>query len=185
MRIESRIWKSWYAHTIVLCICSFVLLFGSVDSGHGQGWSELSIRLLSDGAFAVVEISEGGKKTKHCPHHDHNGKLDEEQLIYVIGTIDAETWVDSANKAIAKKHLAKHYDAFIKKTRKDGLKDKVNINTAELTELVRLPHVGPFLAVKITEYRNSHSRFVSFEELREIEGIGSETFNAIRHYVKL
>lgn len=185
MHIKSRIWKLLYARIIVFCICSFVLLLGSADVTHCQGWSDLSIRLLSDESFAVIEYAEGGKKTKHCPHHDHNGKLDEEQLIYVIGTIDAETWVDSANKMIAKKHLAKHYDAFIRKARKEGLADKININTAKLTELVRLPHVGPFLAVKITEYRNSHSRFVSIEELRGIEGIGSETFNAIRHYVKL
>ena len=170
---------------IVFCVCSFILLFGYVDTTSSQGWSELSIRLLSDEAFAVVEIAEGGKKTKHCPHHDHNGELDEEQLIYVLGTLDAENWIDSDNQVIAKKHLVRHYDAFIRKVRKEGLADKVNINSAKLTELVRLPHVGPFLAVKIVEYRDSHSRFGSIEELRRIEGIGSETFNAIRHYVKL
>jgi len=151
----------------------------------GQQWSDLKARLLSDGAFAVIEITEGGKKTKHCPHHDHNGDLDWEQLIYVLGTFGDEEWIELKHKPIAKKHLTKHYDTFIKRTKKEGLKDKINVNTAKLTSLVRLPHVGPYLAVRILEHRNTRSRFRSMEDLREVEGLGSETFNAIRHYVKL
>ena len=183
----SAISASWVLRRFMMVVvtCFFLGAFAYVDTVNGQGWSELSIRLLDDAAFAVVEVAEGGKKVKHCPHHDHNGRLDYEQLIYVLGTIDAEVWISSRNRVTAKQHLDRHYSAFIKRARKAALKDKVNINTARLTELVRLPHIGPFLAVKMVQHRDRISRFGSLEELRRIEGIGSETFNAIRHYLKL
>ncbi len=54
-----------------------------------QTWSAGKISLLPDSSFALVEI-EKGKKVRHCPHHDANGTLDEEQLIYVLGNFDDE-----------------------------------------------------------------------------------------------
>ncbi|MBW2570202.1 MAG: hypothetical protein JRE47_12780, partial [Deltaproteobacteria bacterium] len=72
-----------------------------------QGWSDITIHLLSDSSFAVVEVKEG-KKIRHCPHHDLNGEIDEEQLIYVLGTLEGETWLYQENKEIAKKHLESH-----------------------------------------------------------------------------
>jgi len=177
--------KSQQVALAAVCLCLSVLILGSAEDIRGQGWSELKVRLLSRSAFAVIENAEGGRTIKHCPHHDHNGDLDIEQLIYVLGTFERETWFDSENRKIAKKHLTKHYDVFSKRIGKEGLKDKLSINTSKLTDLVRLPHVGPVLAVRIVEYRNAHSRFRSIEDLREIDGIGGGTFDSIRHYVRL
>lgn len=60
---------------------------------------------------------------------------------------------------------------------------KKNINKARLTELVTLPQVGPVLAIKINEYRNTHNLYVTIEDIMKVEGIGPVTFNAIRHYI--
>jgi len=162
-----------------------VLINGAVGYAYGQGWSDLKIRLLPDASFAIVELVEGGKKIKHCPHHDNSGDLDIEQLIYVIGTFEDEKWKETKNRKLARKHLHKHYDTLIKRLRREGLEEKININRAKLSDLVRLPHIGPALAVQIIDYREAHSRFGSVEELKEVEGLGSATFNAIRYYVKL
>ena len=59
----------------------------------------------------------------------------------------------------------------------------VDINRAGLTELVILPNIGPVIAVKIVEYRNMHGLFESIEDIKKVEGIGSGTFNAVRHYI--
>lgn len=96
------------------------------------------------------------------------------------GTIDRETWIDPANKAIARNHLEKHYNKFIKK----GLKKPVIINSDSLTELVALPQIGPVLAVKIVEYRNTNSGYQTIEDIKKIEGIGQGIFDAIRYYIK-
>ncbi len=172
-----------------LCVIFFgmfvALFLWSENSGICQGWPDLTIRLLPDSSFAVVESGEAGKKLRHCAHHDLNGKLDEEQLIYVLGTLDKETWLDPKNSEAAKKHLENHYDKFITKIMKKGLQGTVDINRAGLTELVVLPHIGPVLAVKIVEYRNMHGLFEAIEDIKKVEGIGSSTFNAVRHYISV
>ena len=165
----------------------FLGVFALFLCGNGPGicqeWSDLTIRLLPDSSFAIVESGEAGKKLRHCPHHDLNGKLDEEQLIYVLGTLERETRLDLKNSNAAKKHLENHYDKFITKIMKKGLQGTVDINRAGLTELVILPNIGPVIAVKIVEYRNMHGLFESIEDIKKVEGIGSGTFNAVRHYI--
>ncbi len=157
-------------YTFLFCLSAFLLC--GENSGRCQGWSEIKTRLLPDSCFAVVVLKKG-QKIRCCPHHDSNGKLDEEQLIYVLGTLDNETWVDQATKEAARKHLKKHYNKFIAKVMKKELHDSVNINKARLTKLVALPQIGPVLAVKIVEYRKSVSSFEKTEQIKKVEGIGS------------
>ena len=167
-----------------------LILFGVLSlviwcegTGRCQGWPDIKTRLLSDSCFAVVEADKPGGRIRHCPHHDLNGKIDEEQLIFVLGTLGLETWLDPKNKEIAGKHLEKHYSRFMTKVRNRELHEPLNINDASLTELVALPQLGPVLAVKIVEYRNAHSIYVTIEDIKKVEGIGQGTFNAIRHYI--
>ncbi len=184
--------KKWYSifnisngRFITFCVIlfsAFVLVFGSISSGMCQGWPDIKVRLLPDDSFAVVEY-DAATQMRHCPHHDQNGKLDQEQLIYVLGTLDQETWLDHKHKKAAKKHLEKHYNKFKAKNQKRGLQSPVDINKARLTELVALPRVGPVLAVKINEYKNKHNIYVAVEDIMKVEGIGPGTFNAIRHYI--
>lgn len=159
-----------------------VFLFLDAGSGFCREWSAEKISLLPDSSFALVEI-EKGKKIRHCPHHDAQGTLDEEQLIYVLGNFDSEIWVDQANREIAEKHLTQHYDKFMTKAMQDGLRQPININQANLAELVTLPRVGPVLAVRIIKYRESVATFTGIEDIKKVEGIGSATFNAIRFYI--
>ena len=49
----------------------------------------------------------------------------------------------------------------------------VNINTADVKELMKLEGVGRKVAEKIVEYREHHGRFQKPEEIRKVEGIGS------------
>lgn len=62
---------------------------------------------------------------------------------------------------------------------------KVNINTAGLEELQRLPGIGPALAERILEYRQEHGRFGSVEELEEVKGIGPKKLEKMRPFVSL
>ncbi|MEK7714652.1 MAG: helix-hairpin-helix domain-containing protein [candidate division NC10 bacterium] len=51
--------------------------------------------------------------------------------------------------------------------------DPVNINTADVKELMKLEGVGRKVAEKIVEYREHRGRFQKPEEIRKVEGIGS------------
>ena len=174
--------KRTLSNYCLLLFSVLVLFVLSESSAICQGWTDLRIRLLPDSSFAVIE-AKAGEKIRHCPHHDSNGKIDEEQLIYVLGTIDRETWIYPKNEEVAKKHLENHYDKFIAKVMKKGLQDSVNINKAKLTELIALTRIGPVLAVKIVEYRNMHGLLEKVEDIRKLQGIGTGTFNAIKHNI--
>ena len=49
----------------------------------------------------------------------------------------------------------------------------VNINTADVKELMKLEGVGRRVAEKIVEYRDTHGPFKKPEELRKVEGVGN------------
>jgi competence protein ComEA len=49
----------------------------------------------------------------------------------------------------------------------------VNINTADVKELMKLEGVSRRVAEKIVEYRDTHGPFKKPEELRKVEGVGN------------
>ncbi|KLU66035.1 ComE operon protein 1 [Desulfosporosinus acididurans] len=53
---------------------------------------------------------------------------------------------------------------------------KININTAGVTELDKLPGVGPALAGRIVQYRTEHGLFSQPEDLQNVSGIGAKTY---------
>lgn len=176
--------KNGFTIRCLIILIVFVLICFDQNVGLCLGWPDIKTKLLPDKSFAVVE-SDVGTRIRHCAHHDLNGNLHTEQLIYVLGTIDKEIWLNSKLKKVAKKHLEKHYDRFKTLAMKKELTAPVNINEASLAELVLLPQIGPVLAVKIVEYRNANGMFMTIEDIKKIDGIGRGIYYAIQHYISL
>lgn len=61
----------------------------------------------------------------------------------------------------------------------------VNINVASAQELDALNGIGPVLAERIIEYRESNGSFQSVDELSEVSGIGSALLEQLREQVTL
>lgn len=57
---------------------------------------------------------------------------------------------------------------------------KVNINTADSTQLQTLNGVGPATAQKIIDYRTMNGRFTSIEDIKNVSGIGDKTFEKLK-----
>lgn len=55
----------------------------------------------------------------------------------------------------------------------------VNLNTAGLDELMKLPRVGPVLAERIVQWRTDHGAFTSTEGLDAVPGIGPAMLEAL------
>lgn len=61
-----------------------------------------------------------------------------------------------------------------------GSSGKININTADATELQQLSGVGPSLSERIVEYRQANGKFKSIEDLQNVSGIGKTRFANIK-----
>lgn len=51
--------------------------------------------------------------------------------------------------------------------------EKININTADLSELQELPGIGETLALRIIQYREENGPFTDILQLKNVEGIGN------------
>jgi len=59
----------------------------------------------------------------------------------------------------------------------------LDVNRANQRDFERLPGIGPVLARRIVEYRESRGAFHDIEQLRRVKGIGKKTFEGIRAFV--
>ncbi len=59
----------------------------------------------------------------------------------------------------------------------------ININTANLSQLLELPGVGNSTAQKILDYRNENGKFKSIDDIKNVSGIGDSKFNNIKNYI--
>jgi competence protein ComEA len=59
----------------------------------------------------------------------------------------------------------------------------ININTANLEELDSLPGIGPAIAQRIIDYRETNGNFARIEDITEVSGIGEATFAKIKDMI--
>ncbi len=59
----------------------------------------------------------------------------------------------------------------------------VNINSASVSQLVKLPGIGPKKARRIVETRKRLGRFKRVEDIMKVKGIGEKTFLKLRKFI--
>lgn len=59
----------------------------------------------------------------------------------------------------------------------------ININTATQAELETLPGIGPVIAQRIIEYRETNGPFATIEDVQNVPGIGPDTFEKIKNLI--
>lgn len=68
-----------------------------------------------------------------------------------------------------------------KQTLKPGT---IDINTANEEDLKKLPRIGPAMAKRIVEYRDTHGPFRKVNDLTKVKGIGNKTLEKLKIYLK-
>lgn len=61
----------------------------------------------------------------------------------------------------------------------------LDINAADLEQLMTLPGIGSTYAQRIIEYRQVHGDFTDIQELLNVEGIGQKRLDAISDYITI
>ncbi len=62
---------------------------------------------------------------------------------------------------------------------------RVDLNSAEATDLEALPGIGPAIAGRIVAWREEHGRFTSVEDLLAVSGIGEKMLAGLRDRVRV
>ncbi|MGL4361967.1 MAG: helix-hairpin-helix domain-containing protein [Cellulosilyticaceae bacterium] len=74
------------------------------------------------------------------------------------------------------------YDNTDNSSKETGL---VNINIAAQAELETLPGIGQAKALQIINYRESSGKFEKIEDLMNVTGIGTKTFETLKPFIKV
>ena len=62
---------------------------------------------------------------------------------------------------------------------------KVDINSANKDELVKIRGIGSKLAQRIIDYRVLHGPFLKIKDIVNVSGIGKKKFEAIKDFLKI
>ncbi len=120
---------------------------------------------LIDEALVIVS-SKNSLNNKTCICEQNN--LEDKTISY------AE--VEDKSYAEVETHETKPSD------KTEPASEKVNINTASITELETVPGIGESKAKKIIEYRTKEN-FKTIEDIKNVSGIGDSVFEKIKDYI--
>jgi competence ComEA-like helix-hairpin-helix protein len=61
--------------------------------------------------------------------------------------------------------------------------ERIDLDNADVSEITRLPRVGPALAQRIVAWRTEHGPFGTLARLDSVPGVGAKLLDAIRQFV--
>lgn len=102
---------------------------------------------------------------------NHAQKLHDEMVIYIPEKGEDLEQISLAGQVLGSASSNK------------GESNKVNINTADETELSTLPGIGPTKAQAIISYRDEMGPFQTIDDLKNISGIGDKTFEKLKELI--
>ena len=135
---------------------------------------------LKEGDRLAVAVEKLGGTTKKADLNNINlairVKDEEHYIIPKIGEAQQEDLKDVNNTKDIENAEIKNEN-----TAKDS--SKININTATLEELDKLPGVGEATANKIISHREENGQFKTIEDIKNVNGIGDKKFEKMKELI--
>jgi competence protein ComEA len=63
--------------------------------------------------------------------------------------------------------------------------ERINVNTASVEELQRIPGIGPALASRIVEHRRRHGLFKRPQDIVVVRGMSAKFYRRIAHLIRV
>ena len=120
----------------------------------------------------AVSIDEVEKRTGIDFYHSLPDSLEEK----IESAVDVEKWSFRSSRSYGSS------STYLTKQEKLTGEQKININNASKSELMRFPGIGDNLSGKIIKYRNIHGQFNSLDNLQSVKGIGPKTVAKLKPY---
>lgn len=135
---------------------------------------------LKEGDRLAVAVEKLGGTTKKADLNNINlairVKDEDHYIIPKIGDAKQEDLKDVNNTKDIENAEIKNEN-----TAKDS--SKININTATLEELDKLPGVGEATANKIISHREENGQFKNIEDIKNVNGIGDKKFENMKELI--
>lgn len=97
--------------TIAWLVTVVVHILWSAVGVSAEPWKRADVDALPDEAFAVVHVRPDGRRSRHLPHHDAEGRVDLPHLRSALARLDQVRWEDPADAEQARRHLLAHQAA--------------------------------------------------------------------------
>lgn len=126
----------------------------------------------NDRIIDAIKISGGITDKADTSNINLSEKLKDEMLIIIPSLEEKKDIVEETKKS----------NTITTKEIKDS---KISINTASISELMKINGIGQAKAQAIVDYRNTNGLFKDIKDITKVSGIGNSTFEKIKEYIKI
>ncbi len=126
----------------------------------------------------AVDLAGGFTNSADKKHVDLAAKLSDQQVLYVplrgeikskiIGSVPQQSGSNQSHSDASSQEQSGNAN--------NSSKQGINLNSADKNQLQQLSGIGEKKAAQIISYRQSHGKFKSIEELKNVPGFGDKTF---------
>ncbi len=139
--------------------------------------------------YEAIQAAGGMTQTAAFSYLNQAEELTDGQQLYVPSQEEITAWENgentSGNQAFAKGATEGQSSENSDDQKGKSADDKVNLNTADQTELMTLNGIGEVRAKSILQYREEHGKFSAIDELKNVDGIGEKTYKKVESRIKI
>lgn len=178
---------------MVLILFTIWVILGMVDLLYEPSLSYNSsdyarVEHLFQQQSARIKREQNQLMTRYNPSpKDQSDKEQEKFVAAVVDTVQSKTQKESDTLQHKDKVPPKQTEVS-NNEEGSGQKSKstlIDINKAGMNALESLPGIGPAISERIISYRKQHGPFQSYEDIRNVKGIGEKRLEKMKSFIKL
>ena len=134
----------------------------------------------------LIEKAGGLKNGYSIKNINLAAKLSDGDKVY-IPSIEEEKTLGNQNNNISVNTVGKHTNNGNNSNNNVNItkNNKININTANVSELKQITGIGESTANKIIDYRQNVGKFKKIEDIKEVKGIGDSKFESLKNKITI